>query len=385
MQPRKKPSRYSTASAALLLLIPVLAVLPTKAEAQTVLSPPPLMPLQKSLAPFMDVPAAGTDPQTEPDSGSDQKSFHIPLFINDSVESQIEFFTTRGRSIFQSWLDRSARYLPLMKKIFREYNLPEDLVYVAMIESGFNPHAVSQKNAVGPWQFMKATAREYGLDTNRWVDERKDPVKSTHAAAAHFKDLYNMFGSWLTALASYNAGMGRIQGAILKARSDDFWELSFTRFMHTETQEYVPRYLAVLIIARDPVAYGFSAPGDKPMEYDELIVDNSTDLRTIADCTDSSYKDIQDLNPELLHSRTPQAKYVLRVPAGTRETCLQRFATAPAAEKKVRTARTPVRIEGHLFTKIAEASGTAADQVMPAGKKLSFSAQLGFAEHSLTR
>lgn len=358
-----------------------LIVFQAKTEAQTVISPPPLMPLQDRLAPLMDVPDAESDLQSE----QDDASFHIPLFINDSVESQIEFFTTRGRSIFQSWLDRSARYLPLMKEIFREYNLPEDLVYVAMIESGFNPQAVSQKNAVGPWQFMKATAREYGLSTNRWVDERKDPVKSTHAAAAHFKDLYNMFGSWLMALASYNAGMGRMQGAILKAKSDDFWELRGTRFMHAETQEYVPRYLAALIIARDPVAYGFSEPGGKPLEYDEIIVEKSTDLRTIAQYAGSSYKEIRELNPELLQHRTPQASYVLRIPAGTREACEQRFVMAPAAEKKSRPAQTRVRIGGHLFTKMAAASDTLAGQVMPPANTALFGAKLGFADPSLNR
>ncbi len=317
-------------------------------HAQTILSPTPIMPLQEG--PLLDIPSVTT---LEAADTSDEKSFHIPLILNHSVESQIEYFTTRGRSVFQSWLNRSARYLSTMKKIFREYNLPEDLVYVAMIESGFNPQAVSPKKAVGCWQFMMATAREYGLNADRWVDERRDPIKSTRAAAAHFKDLYNLFGSWLMALASYNAGMGTMQGAALRAGSDDFWELSAARFIRMETQEYVPRYMAALIIAKNPVAYGFTAPGDKPLEYDEVIVHNSMDLRRIADYTGSSCKDIQELNPELLQLRTPKNRYVLRIPRGTKNAYHQRVAKAPVQEPKKAEETHQTRIGGVLFTRLA--------------------------------
>ncbi len=250
MQRTKEWTTYIPACVLSLLAVLLLfGSLHSSASAQTVLSPTPIVPLRnQGIAAGMipDVPLSFEEAE---EAFGDEKIFHIPLILNESVESQIDFFTTRGRAIFQSWLRRSARYLPLMKQIFREYNLPEDLVYVAMIESGFNPHAVSPQKAVGPWQFMLATGREYGLNINRWVDERKDPVKSTRAAAAHLKSLYNTFGSWLMALASYNAGTGRMQGAVLKARSDDFWDICASRFIHMETQEYVPRYLAALIIA----------------------------------------------------------------------------------------------------------------------------------------
>src|SRR3990172_1676773 len=120
------------------------------------------------------------------DDSAEVKPYHIPMILNDSVENHLEYFKTRGRDVFQRWLDRSARYIPMMKEIIREKNLPEDLVYVAMIESGFNPYAVSWAKAVGPWQFMPATGKNYGLKIDWWIDERKDPVKSTHAAAEHF-------------------------------------------------------------------------------------------------------------------------------------------------------------------------------------------------------
>ncbi len=353
MQRTRGIERYLAAGRILLLGAGLfLGAMQTCAEAQTVLSPTPIVPISNRAGSSLDIP----DPDSEDEEdGPVDKIFHIPLILNESVESQIEYFTTRGRGIFQAWLDRSARYLPLMKKIFREYNLPEDLVYVAMIESGFNPHAVSPKKAVGQWQFMRATGREYGLNTNPWVDERRDPIKATRAAAAHLKDLYNTFGSWLMALASYNAGTGRIQGAVLKGRSDDFWELSASRFIRIETQEYVPRYLAALIISKNPVAYGFTDPDEEPFEYEEIVIQKSTDLRSIARYAGSSYEEIRDLNPELLQYRTPQARYVLRIPPGTKTSCQQQLASATVRERKLRADRDRARSGGLLFTRLAEA------------------------------
>ncbi|HEY6010088.1 MAG TPA: lytic transglycosylase domain-containing protein [Nitrospirota bacterium] len=169
------------------------------------------------------------------DDAAEEKPYHIPMILNDSVENHIEYFKTRGRDVFQIWLDRSARYIPVMKEIFRSKNLPEDLVYVAMIESGFNPYAVSWARAVGAWQFMPATGKLYGLKIDWWIDERKDPIKSTIAAADHLKDLHNLFGSWPLALASYNAGAGKVQRAVLRTRSDDFWDLKASRYIRKET------------------------------------------------------------------------------------------------------------------------------------------------------
>ena len=127
-----------------------------------------------------------------------------------------------------------------------------------MIESGFNPYAVSWAKAVGPWQFMPATGKLYGLKIDWWIDERKDPIKSTMAAAEHLKDLHNLFGSWPLALASYNAGAGKVQRAVLRTRSDDFWDLKASRYIRKETKNYVPKYMAATIIAKNPEAYGFS-------------------------------------------------------------------------------------------------------------------------------
>jgi hypothetical protein len=380
MHEKKRTTITAVAGLAVCLLL-LNASLPIQTPAQTVLSPTPIIPFHDRQSPAGGIPTAGETIDDSSDLFPEEKTFHIPLIFNECVESQIEYFTTRGRTIFQAWLNRSARYIPIMKQILREQNLPEDLVYVAMIESGFNPHAVSQKKAVGPWQFMRATAREYGLNTDRWVDERKDPIKSTRAAAAHFKDLYNIFGSWPMALASYNAGMGRMQGAVLRARSDDFWELRASRLMHMETQDYVPKYMAALIIARNPASYGFKDPEAQPFEYEEIIVHTSVHLGKIADYTGRSFKEIQDLNPELLLSTTPKASYVLRIPPGTRELYQMRTAKASATEKKLRTNREKARSGGLLFTRLASAFRPPQSDNVPAPIVFPYAVQLDPSYH----
>lgn len=356
MHLRKAATKNISARIMLLGILFIIGAWFSHASAQTVLSPTPIMPFQeRSGSVIEDIQVETSTASEDAADQPDEKQFHIPLVLNESVESQLRYFTTRGRAVFQAWLDRSARYLPIMKKIFREHNLPEDLVYVAMIESGFNPHAVSPKKAVGPWQFMRPTAREYGLNTDGWVDERKDPIKSTRAAAAHFKDLYNIFGSWVMALASYNAGMGRMQGAVIKAQTDDFWELRASRFMHLETQEYVPRYMAALIIAKDPVAYGFTDPQAEPFEYDEVVIQKSTDLQRIARATGSSYQQIRELNPELLQAATPQSRYVLRIPRGSKKAYQKQIVKASAQERKFREKQNQAGPGDTLFARMASA------------------------------
>lgn len=269
------------------------------------------------------------------DDGAEIKPYHIPMILNDSVENHLEYFKTRGRDVFQRWLDRSARYIPVMKDIFKEKNLPEDLVYVAMIESGFNPYAVSWAKAVGPWQFMPATGKLYGLKIDWWIDERKDPIKSTMAAAEHLKDLHNLFGSWPLALASYNAGAGKVQRAVLRTRSDDFWDLKASRYIRKETKNYVPKYMAATIIAKNPEAYGFSVTSVEPFKFDEVVVEQSTDLRLIARCANCTYEEIKELNPEIKRWVTPPqyTSYVLRIPSGRKDSFIMNYASIPSEQK----------------------------------------------------
>ena len=276
---------------------------------------------------------------------TEEKPYQIPMILNDSVENHLEYFKTRGRDVFQIWLDRSARYIPVMQSIFQEKNLPEDLVYVAMIESGFNPYAVSWARAVGPWQFMPHTGKMYGLRIDWWVDERKDPIKSTTAAAEHLRDLHNLFGSWPLALASYNAGAGKVQRAVLRTKSEDFWDLKASRYIRRETKNYIPKYMAATIIAKNPGAYGFTAPAVNPYVYDEVVITESTDLRLVARCVGEPYATIKELNPELKRWVTPPdaARYVLRVPKGTGEAFRTNYSAVPDDQK--------VRWERHLVAK----------------------------------
>lgn len=294
---------------------------------------------------------------------TDTKPYHIPMILNDSVENHLEYFKTRGKEVFQRWLDRSARYIPVMKDIFREKNMPEDLVYVAMIESGFNPYAVSWAKAVGPWQFMPATGKLYGLKIDWWIDERKDPLKSTRAAAEHLKDLHNLFGSWPLALASYNAGAGKVQRAVLRTRSEDFWDLKASRYIRKETKNYVPKYMAATIIAKNPEAYGFMVNAYEPFTFDEVVLEESTDLRLAARCAECTYEEIKELNPEIKRWVTPPhyARYTLRLPAGKKEIFLTNYAAVPN-EQKIRWERHEV-VRGETLAGIAKQYNTTAEAI----------------------
>lgn len=222
------------------------------------------------------------EPAPEPEEEEELPTYDVPIILNSSVESHIDYFNVRIRDKFELWLSRSGRYLPLMKEIFKKNDLPEDLVFVSLIESGFNPYAYSRARAVGPWQFMKGTGLKYGLRINEWIDERRDPVKSTIAAANYLKDLYAMFNSWPLALASYNAGEGRVGRAMAKSKAGDFWDLRSTRYLRPETRNYVPKFMAATIIAKNPEKYGFNLNYHEPLQYDEVVIDRPTDLRLIA-------------------------------------------------------------------------------------------------------
>lgn len=306
-------------------------------------------PLSSSTAgPRADDPA-GNGADTARQAYADEATYDIPMVLNHSVENHIDYFGTRGRVMFQRWLDRSEQYIPIMKEILRENNLPEDLVYVAMIESGFSTSAVSWANAVGPWQFMTGTAKMYGLKINRWVDERRDPIKSTKAAARHLRRLHTKFGAWPLALASYNAGCGRVQRAVVKTSSEDFWDLRATPAIASETKNYVPKYMAAIIIAKNPELYGFSSNQAKLFTYDEVAVKRSTDLRLVARCTGSTYADMKELNPELKSRLTPPSvkNYILRLPKGTKEAFLAN-SCALSSVRKIRRKPAPADADDPL-------------------------------------
>jgi hypothetical protein len=263
---------------------------------------------------------------TSEDEAIDERAYHVPVLLNNSVEAYIEYFRTRGKRTYQRWLDNSAPYLHPMQEIFKQENLPEELAYVAMIESGFDSRAVSLAKATGPWQLMPDTARQYGLRSDQWIDERRDHIKSSHAAAQHFRDLHNRFGSWPLVLAAYNAGRGKVQRAMQRTGSEDFWDLKESAYLRRETKGYVPKFMAAALIARDPAAYGFRVPDVEPLRYDEVVIPASTDLGIIAYCTDSTYEMIKSLNPEIQGGVTPpdDPRYLLKIPEGKKKIFLAR-------------------------------------------------------------
>lgn len=247
----------------------------------------------------------------------------IPLALNSKVEYFLYYFQTKGKQSFSRWLSRSSRYIPMMKEILRREGMPEDLVYVAMIESGFHMNARSWANAVGPWQFISDTGRRYSLRIDQWIDERKDPVKATTAAALYLKELYGMFnGDWYLAAAGYNAGENKILRAINMYNTSDFWEISRGSYLKRETKEYVPKLLAAAIIAKDPARYGFSDIAYlPPIEFETVKIPSRTDLELVAKLTGSTYETIRELNPDLRHWCTPPnyPDFELKVPKGTKQ------------------------------------------------------------------
>jgi len=242
----------------------------------------------------------------------------LPIMLNPSVQGFLRSFTTSRRAIIQAQLARSERYLPMIRQIFQEQGLPQDLVYLAMIESGFNPTAVSPKEAVGLWQFIEGTARRYGLKVNEWVDERRDPEKSTKAAARYLKDLHSQFGCWYLAAAGYNAGEKRVEGVVNRYDTKDFWVMSQNRLLPQETCNFVPQLIAAVLIAKNPEKYGFNRNRPwRPLAYVRKKVPEGTNLRQFAGSMDLPYETIQELNPEVKGDCAPpdQKGYSVKIPS----------------------------------------------------------------------
>ena len=242
----------------------------------------------------------------------------IPITLNKKVEYFIRYFTTTKREVFARWLKRSGRYLPMMREILKSYGLPEDLVYLAMIESGFNPFAYSRAGACGIWQFIRSTGRKYGLKIDYWVDERRDPEKATHAAAKYLLNLYREFECWHLASASYNAGEAKLRKAIRRYRTRDFWKLCRYRYLKRETKNYVPKMIAAMIIAKNPEKYGFHVEPYPPLDYEIVEVPGGTDLRAVALAAGADYDLVRLLNAELRRGKTPPyaVTYPVKVPFG---------------------------------------------------------------------
>ncbi len=244
----------------------------------------------------------------------------VPLELNRQVLLNIDYFLNDARSFMTKGLSRGSKYIPMMKAIFRQKGLPEDLVYMALIESGFKTDAVSHASAVGPWQFISATGRHFGLTINEWLDERRDPVKSTYAAADYLTSLHDIFNSWPLAIAAYNSGEGKILRGMKSYGATNFWDMSeVSGHLAAETKLYVPSFLAATFIAKDPAAYGLEIEMLPPDQWEEVVVPEPITLKEAATYAGQDFSRLKELNPQLRKEAIPpkETDFVLRLPVGS--------------------------------------------------------------------
>jgi membrane-bound lytic murein transglycosylase D len=309
----------------------------------------------------VEAPARDSCQESE-DVAVDRGVCPVEIVVNERVEKWLDYFTGKGRKDMARWLRRSGRYRPMIERELDAAGLPRELFHLAVIESGLNPNAYSRAHAAGMWQFISSRARMYGLRVDWWVDERRDPVKATRAACAYLGDLYEMFGSWELALAGYNSGEGRVSRAQSKRPSCvDYWCLDLPR----ETENFVPKFLAAVIIGSDPEAHGFTDYElEAPLEQETIKVADATDLTFIAEAVGTSKDAIEKLNPALRRWCTPPSDgpVTVNVPPGTGERCLVALASVPESERV--TWRRHKISRGENLSLIASAYGTSVRAIL---------------------
>lgn len=298
-----------------------------------------------------------------------QDRYDIPVEMQPLVAQYVQFFQGPGRRWFRKWMSRAARYVPVMHPILEQYGLPKDTVYLAMIESGFSAHAYSWAHAAGPWQFISSTGKQYGLKQDFWVDERRDPIKATHAAASYLKDLKRELGHWYLAWAGYNTGSGRVRRMVERHGTNNFWLLSEERGLAKETKHYVPKLIAAALVAKHPAAFGFNENEFDPepvLDFDEVQLTDAADLDVVARAAGVPVKVVQDLNPELKRWCTPPATakkpYTLRLPKGTGTQFAESYKRISPAERL--TFRIHQVKRGDTLSQIAEKYGTASEAIL---------------------
>jgi membrane-bound lytic murein transglycosylase D len=298
----------------------------------------------------------------------------LPIELNEPVLSCIDLYQGRLHDWFGGALSRGQQYLPHIREVFAQEGIPQDLAYVALVESAFKPTAYSRAKARGVWQFISATGRRYGLQQDWWVDERSDPEKATHAAAQYLKALYAMFGDWNLALAGYNAGEMKVVRAMKRYKTSDFWELRQTRGLRRETKNYVPLIHAAIVIAKSPEQYGFTVAADEAPAFEGVPIEGAYDLRVVAECAGEPVETIRSLNPQLRRFATPADRtFELRVPTGRAASVTECLARLPE-EKRV-SFRTHVVRRGQTLAGIARANGVTTRDISEAnglahGKRL---------------
>ena len=293
--------------------------------------------------------------------------YDIPIELNDAVVAYIRFFQTDVRAHFERYLSRSTKFMPMMRQILEKEGLPLDLVYLSMIESGFNAYAFSWAKASGLWQFIVGTSRRYGLVSDFWVDERRDPEKATLAAAKYLKDLQKRFkGDWFLAWAGYNAGEGKIDRAIRNENTRDFWRMRQKgRTLRAETKHYVPKLIAAALLAKHPARFGFDVRYEQPWQVEEVFVAQATDLKVIAQAAGVPFETVRGLNPALRRSCTPPTGWHVKLPKGTAVAFAEAIAKVPSEKRLSGVAEHKVE-KGESLSKIARAYGVQEKAILKA-------------------
>jgi membrane-bound lytic murein transglycosylase D len=296
--------------------------------------------------------------------GELRAKYDIPVELNEAVVAYIRFFQTDAREHFAHWLARSARWTPLMRPILDANKVPDDLVYLSMIESGYNPYAYSFAKAAGLWQFVVGTSRRYGLTTDFWVDERRDPILSTEAAGRYLSDLKDRYhGNWYLAWAGYNAGEGKVDKAIRLESTVDFWRMmSKGRTLRAETKHYVPKLIAAALISKHPERFGFHVDYEPLFTFDTVHVDKATSLTAIAKAANTDVDMIRELNPALRRFCTPPSGWNVRIPAGSKEAFVAAFG-AIKAEDRLSFAQHKIE-RGESLSRIAKAYGISEQAIL---------------------
>ncbi len=300
-----------------------------------------------------------TTPRSADLSDSEIDMLKLPEDFNQNVNMWIEYFQGRGRVHMVRYLGRSSRYIPKMKEILKKHGLPEDLVYLALIESGFSAHAASHARAVGYWQFIRGTARRYDLKIDYYTDERSDFIASTEAAAQYLKALYHLFGSWYLAIASYNVGENKVKNLVMKHYTRDFWELAKKKRLPKETINYVPKFLAARMIAKHPQKYGFNdVDFQAPLQFQEMTFDKSVSLMSLAQNLGMTYEELHALNPAFKKGIVPKydtAPVMVRVPLALNKE--QVLAAMENSSTAVAVAQTVSQAEENEYTRYRIRSG----------------------------
>jgi len=327
-----------------------------------------------------DAAPASAETRRTAEEAVGQETNDFPVVLNDSVLACVDLYQGRLRDWFEESLSRGGQYLPRIREIFAEEGVPQDLAYLAMVESAFRPAALSRARAKGVWQFISETGRRYGLQQDWWIDERSDFEKATRAAAKYLGELHGMFGDWNLAMAAYNSGEATVARAVARYGTSDFWALSRTRAFRRETKSYVPLIHAAIVVAKAPEKYGFAISPEAPVATEPVPVSGAVDLRVIAECAGAPLDLIRSLNPELRRLSTPAGRtYSIRVPAGSKEGLTACLAAVPP-EKRVQfrthvvaqgqSLYTIARRYGALTTDIASANGISTAKPLIVGTEL---------------